>query len=900
MPTDPRERASRSHPPGPRRPRALPSHAPPRLVAERDEFVGRASEIQELFALWRAPARLCSIVGTGGSGKTRLALHFAHLLRAASPGEVEVTFCDLSDAHGALDVLNAVAWACDVTLPRRADIQASIEHLGLVLARRGRALLVLDNVEHLLGVARAMLETWLDLAPELSLLVTTRERLRVAGEHSLQLGPLALPDPQASPSDVLNADSVRLFLARARAVHREFPATDELAPLIAELVLKLEGLPLAIELCAARSGVLGPAELLGRIERRLETLVNRGASLPRHATLRAALDWSWQLLDPEQQRALGQCALFRGGFGLAAAEAVLDLEQPALDVIEALIDKSLIKVQDVPGGERRYSLLESVCELCQEKLEPAAREALDERHARYYLDVAEQWAERALRTGNATSRELLELESHNLLAVHARALEHGWRERSLRAALALEPLFARRGPLGRFIALLDSAIDATGSAGDDLSLRRAWLARGVAKRSAGDISGALNDLERAREAAADEISIAALAQLGVVHLVLQQHETAEARLELATAQAATLGDALSSGRVHAAYAVLRGAQERFDEAFEHDRQAVACFRRSQATSEEAIMRFFRGYLHLEQGSLDEAEHHLTAGLRLLRDVGERRLEAHALADLGMLRIEQGRSDEAAELLKSAIEIATNVGDDHCRGLAHGYAGQNELERGALEPSRAQLELAIRFLAEVGDLRWVAHFRAALACVETLLGRAVLGHELFEEAARELESAGRGDDRLVFEGWLARAEARPERARDFLATLPASTHFHWRAVCRVVRSTLEAPSTRRLQVALDGGWFELDGERVSLARRANLRRILLALAEAHAADPSATTDVHALFSAGWPGQQIDVDSAMHRVHVAIGTLRKLGLGAVLVTRSEGYALDRDLLVERADS
>jgi hypothetical protein len=278
----------------------------------------------------------------------------------------------------------------------------------------------------------------------------------------------------------------------------------------------------------------------------------------------------------------------------------------------------------------------------------------------------------------------------------------------------------------------------------------------------------------------------------------------------------------------------------------------------------------------------------------LRDIGERRLEAHALADLGMLRIEQGRWDEAAELLSSAIEIAENVGDDHCRGLAHGYAGQNELERGALEASRDHFERSIQVLSAVGDRRWVAHSRASLACVETLLGRAVLGRELFDEAARELESAGKGDDRLVFQVWRAIAEGH---APDPTAK-PAKAHFHWRAVCRLLRSKQERTAPDGLVVAGDASWFELDGERVSLARRGSLRRILLALVEAHAADPSGTIDVHALFDAGWPGQRIHGDSAAHRVHVAMATLRKLGLGSRVVTKSEGYALEPELRVARS--
>ena len=874
---------------------AVPSPPPRRLAAERDEFVGREGELAELTELWDAGTRLCSIVGAGGSGKTRLALHFAHELEMSARNVGSITFCGLSDARSGLDLLNAVAWATDVTLPRRGDTDALIAHLGQVLARRGPMLLVLDNTEHLLDVARAMLETWLDLAPELSLLVTTRERLRVRGERCITLGPLALPDLKASPEDILNTDSVRLFLARARAVH-QFPAEAELAPVLAELVVKLEGLPLAIELCAARSGVLGPTELLGRIEHRLETLVSRVASVPRHATLRAALDWSWQLLDPEQQRGIGQCAVFRGGFDLEAAEAVFDLKEPALDVLEALIDKSLIKVQSGVGGQRRYSLLESVCELCDERAEPEERRAAEERHARHYLELTTHWAERALRSGDAKSRELLETESQNLVAVHARALESGGQEQSLAAALRLEPLFVRRGPLGRFIELLDGAIPSAAGEDDEL-VRRACLARGIAKRSSGDCAGAVADLERARDGAADTTAVWALSQLGVAHLVLQQHDVAEERLSEASKQAKKLRDDFATGQVHAAYAILRGAQERFDEAFEHDRTAGTHFRRSGASSDEAIMQFFRGYLHLEQGSLAEAEHYLSVGLSALREIGERRLEAHALADLGMLRIEQGRWDEAAECLLGAREIAANVGDDHCRGLAHGYAGQNEFERGGLEVARDHFEEAVQVLSEVGDRRWVAQYRAALACTETLLGRSVLGGELFEEAARELAEAGKSDDHLVLEGWRSICAARQGDggpAQRFLGEAPTNPHFHYRAVARVLRASEQG---RRLRVAGDASWFELDAERVSLARRGNLRRILLALLNKHETDPSACLDVSALFEAGWPGQRINASSS-HRVHVAMATLRKLGFGELLVTQSEGYSLLRELSVERA--
>jgi tetratricopeptide (TPR) repeat protein len=270
-----------------------------------------------------------------------------------------------------------------------------------------------------------------------------------------------------------------------------------------------------------------------------------------------------------------------------------------------------------------------------------------------------------------------------------------------------------------------------------------------------------------------------------------------------------------------------------------------------------------------------------------------------LADLGLLRIEQRRWNEASELLDSALEIAANVGDDHCRGLSHGYHGQNELERGDLKAARDHFERAVQVLAEVGDRRWVAHFRAAHAAVETLLDRKILGQELFEEAARELDSAGKGDDALVFEGWRAIASGQAEQAQALLAKRPANQHFHWRAVCRVVGALQEKPAMLRLSIAADARWFELGGERVSLARRGSLRRILLELVRTHETDPASAIGVAELFEAGWPDQRIRADSSAHRVHVAMATLRKLGLGDLLVTHSEGYALERNVRVERGD-
>ncbi len=280
------------------------------LAAERDDFVGREAELSELRRHWNEARRLLTLLGPGGSGKTRLATHFA---RSLEP-ELPVWFCELAAATTRVQCIEALARSLGIPLPARTSLDHLGGVLGYALADRGRCLVLLDNFEQLVPEALPLVETWLDLAPDATLLVTSRERLRVRGEHCIDLGPL------------LEADAVALFEARARAARSDFRAPEQE---LSDLVAKLEGLPLAIELCAARVRTLGLSELSERLGRRFETLVDRGARAPRQATLEAAIDWSWQLLDSTARSALGQCAVFRGSFDLEAAENVIS--EPAGD-----------------------------------------------------------------------------------------------------------------------------------------------------------------------------------------------------------------------------------------------------------------------------------------------------------------------------------------------------------------------------------------------------------------------------------------------------------------------------------------------------------------------------------------------------------------------------------------
>ena len=277
------------------------------MPAERDAFVGRREPLTELVRRLDAGARLVSIIGLGGAGKTRLVTRFGWEALGRFPGGV--WFCDLSEARSLDGILFAVSQGLDVPLGK----EDPIAQLGHAVAGRGKCLLILDNFEQVARHAEETLGRWLNRASEARFLVTTREVLGLPGEEVLALKPLV-------PSD-----AAALFVLRAGAVKPGFAPSAEDEAAIAPLVKLLEGLPLAIELAAARVRVMPPRMLLLRMSERFKLLSSTGGRLDRQATLRAVFDWSWDLLSLAEKAALAQLSVFEGGFTLESVEAVLDL-----------------------------------------------------------------------------------------------------------------------------------------------------------------------------------------------------------------------------------------------------------------------------------------------------------------------------------------------------------------------------------------------------------------------------------------------------------------------------------------------------------------------------------------------------------------------------------------------
>ena len=365
------------------------AEAPHNLPAQLTSFVGRERELESVKTLLEGH-RLVTLTGVGGCGKTRLALEAA----AALPGEERVAdgvcFVPLASVTQPSLVAPAVAGALGV---KEAAGRSLVEALTAYLRDR-RLLLVLDNFEQVAAAASLVTEV-LAAAPQLIVLVTSRMALRCSGEHEYPVAPLAVPDPSAPAEGLAGYEAVRLFVERARAVQPDFEATGAAAQAVAEICRRLDGLPLAIELAAARVRLLGPQALLARLGRRLALLTAGPRDLPaRQQTLRATLEWSHALLTAGEQVLFARLAVFAGGCTLEAAEAVCnadgDLPIDVLDGVESLVAKSLLREVGA-GGEPRVGMLETVHEYAGERLAASgAAGALRRRHARYFLGLAEQ------------------------------------------------------------------------------------------------------------------------------------------------------------------------------------------------------------------------------------------------------------------------------------------------------------------------------------------------------------------------------------------------------------------------------------------------------------------------------------------------------------------------------
>ena len=638
------------------------------LPAPVSSFVGRERQLDEVERLLRA-GRLVTLTGAGGCGKTRLALEVAARLRGAF--RHGVAFVPLAPLDDPSFVAPAVARALGIReSPGRPYREA------VALAVRGRALLlVLDNLEHLLDAAPTVAE-WLAACPGLKVLATSRERLRLQGEQVYPVPPLALPDP--ADADPVGSEAVRLFVERARAVEPAFALTDENATAVGEICRRLDGLPLAIELAAARIGLLPPPAMLARLERRLPLPTDGPRDLPaRQRTLRDTIAWSYDLLDEEDRALFRRLAVFAGGWTLEAAEAVCgdpddrrppgDAGRPSRDFIlpqsavlaalARLVDKSLVLPErQAEDGDVRYRLLETIRQYAAEHLGGDEEAAVRRRHRDWFLRVAEAAEAQVWGREQVAGLDRLERGHDDLRAALHWSAERGGAE--------TEPGLLLAGALWRFWQVRGH-----------LREGRGWLTRLLAAADGEDAGGKQPTTGRAR--ALNAVAFLAFME-GDYALAQQIHrETLEIRRALGDREGVAetlnnLGLVLRCAGDHAAAVAL------FEEALEASRALGNRAREAHILNNLARAAYYRGN-HAAARALHEQ------GLAVGRDAGDSWAVAICLGDLGDLHQARGNADAARARYEESLVLWRELGDH--RGVAQCPEGFAGLVAGA-QPRRA--------------------------------------------------------------------------------------------------------------------------------------------------------------------------------------------------------------------
>ena len=749
---------------------AAPLEAPPaqaartNLTPDRTSFIGRSDELERLAGLL-TKHRLVTVLGTAGTGKTRLARR--HAAAHAEDLSGGAWFVDLSDARTLHDVLSTVSETFELPVPVDAQGEAVARALAQKLS--GPSLLVLDNFEQVVGASAAEVGQWLDLVPELQLVITSRERLHIRGEVLLELAPL--------PTD----DGLALLMDRAEAVRPQGMLSEEDREVLADVVRRLDGIPLAIELAASRLGSLSPTQLQSRLNKRFRLLGDRRSDRPaRHATLQAAFDWSWGLLGPIEQRALAALSVFEGGFTLEAAEEVLEHTEPdapwTADLIQGLRDKSFVAVDQDAGADMRYRLLESVRAYAAGKLRETGRldEVLDV-HGAYYVREGEALA--AGLFGNAGLDRLRDMarERANLVAVAERAPEADQR---VRAALVLQPLLSARGPHVVLQRVLDNAILSARSA--EGMERELGLLLGFRARLGYELGAwavAERDAEEAIRVAPlrPEVRAPALTTLAVVRNQQGRHAEALVSIREALEACTRLGDRRLEGQVRVAFARLLEFQECIEEASaEYDRALRILRRAGDRWTEGALLSTFASFLLTKRHLPDQADAAAQEALTLLLEIGDYRRSTQLLAGFGTALVRLRRPKEAVVHLVRARELAREMGDRSREGFAASIHAWALLEMGDHEAAEAKVAEASRLARRAGHRGREAVVQRLKAVLRMEQGRVVEARTLLEESEEALEELGDQAEHAVTQLTMALLHVECEEDEEALAAFAAAT------------------------------------------------------------------------------------------------------------------------------
>ncbi len=695
------------------------------LPADASSFIGRSQELTELTSLLRR-TRLLTLSGTGGAGKTRLALELA---RSAEPAyEAGAALVELAAVTDARLIPEAIAAALDVhALPTQDLVDALIDFLS-----PRTLLLVLDNCEHVLAATAALSDRLLRLAPELTIVATSREPLRVPGEVVFRVPSLDIPSPDRSlpPDQLREYEAVLLFVDRAAAAAPGFALDVANAEDVARICFRLDGLPLALELAAGRIGVLSPAAIAERLDDRFRLLRTGSHAAPtRQQTLIATLQWSHDLLEPDEEVLFRRLAIFAGGFELPAVEEVcaedgLD-EAGIADVLARLAEKSLVTVEE-RGRERRYRLLETVRMYARERLVAAGEEAaLADRQARWALALAER------EHGSAR----LDRETPNLRAALDTLLEREPHD-ALRLSVALLPFWLRRIELNeakrRFAVVLETSPEQTALGAEAL------LAAAAIEFRSGTLSAGMSLAEQSR-AVASEIEDAhrewrALQFLGEFGVAGDAAEVALHWLEQALALARKRGFAAEEAiTIHSlgVAAWIAGDLPRADELVA---QSIQAFRTLAGSTDTIPSPLNIAELRMSQpGGRPGLRHLFEDTLQPFVEISCDAAASYALANQAGIARVRGDLPRARALLDESEARFKEVADDAGLATVLVRRAYTSLAEGDDAAAHAHLERALDLRAALSDRRGRGLVLSGLGLVKTIAGD-------FGDAERDLTEA----------------------------------------------------------------------------------------------------------------------------------------------------------------